>query len=111
MNKHRESEEKERKTKKFGLSSNNDRSICLEVFYEKDVLKNFEKFTGKWLCRNLILDDVPATQLVTLIKMKLRRMCFPLSFTKFLRTTFFMECLCCLFLSNVAKLKENNKHN
>ena len=31
---------------------------CLEVFYEKGVLRNFAKFTGKHLCQSLFFNKV-----------------------------------------------------
>ena len=34
------------------------RFLCLEVFYKKAVLKNFAKFTGKYLCQSLFLNKV-----------------------------------------------------
>ena len=34
------------------------RSSCPEVFYKKDVLRNFAKFTGKHLCQRLFLNKV-----------------------------------------------------
>ena len=34
------------------------RSTRLLIFYEKDVLKNFAKFTGKHLCQSLFLNKV-----------------------------------------------------
>ena len=49
----------------------------LEVFYKKVVLKNFEKFTGKHLCR-------PAT----LLKKRLWQWCFPVNFANFFKNTF-----------------------
>ena len=34
------------------------RFLCLEVFCKKAVLKNFAKFTGKYLCQSLFLNKV-----------------------------------------------------
>ena len=50
---------------------------------KKDVLRKFVKFTGKHLWYSLSLIR-PAT----LLKKRLRRRCFLVNFTKFLRTTF-----------------------
>ena len=55
----------------------------LEVFYEKGVLKNFTKFTGKHLCQSLFFDR-PAT----LLKKRLWVRCFLVNLAKFLRTPF-----------------------
>ena len=49
-----------------------------EVFCKKRDLKNFARFTGKNLCLR------PGT----LLKKKLRHMCFLVKFAKFLRTAF-----------------------
>ena len=37
------------------LSFSSPRSICLEVFFKKDIAKSFTKFTGKYLWRGLFL--------------------------------------------------------
>ena len=68
------------------------KSSRTEFFFKNVVLKNFAKFTGKHLCQSLR----PAT----LLKKRLWYRCFPVSFTKFLRTPFFTEHLCWLLLKN-----------
>ena len=60
------------------------RSSCLEVFYKKDVLENFAKFTGKHLCQILFFNEVAGP--ATLLKKRLWHRCFPVNFAKFLRT-------------------------
>ena len=50
---------------------------------KKSDLENFSKFTGKHLCQGLR----PAT----LLKKRLWHKCFPVNFTKFLRTPFLRE--------------------
>ena len=55
------------------------RSSPEEVFCKKDVLRNFTKFPGKHLCQSLFL------------KKRLWHRCFPVNFTKFLRTHFLTE--------------------
>ena len=40
----------------------------LEVFYYKNVFKNFPKFKGKQLCRSLIINEVAALGPATLLK-------------------------------------------
>ena len=51
-----------------------DRSTRLEVFCRKGVLRNFEKFIGKHL------------RTVTLLKKRFWYRCFPVNFSKFLKT-------------------------
>ena len=57
------------------------RSSRQEVFYEKGVLRNFTKLTGKHLCQSLFFNKVAG----------LRHRCFPVNFAKFLRTSFLTE--------------------
>ena len=33
-------------------------AATVEVFYKKDVLKNFAKFTGNYLCQSLLFNKV-----------------------------------------------------
>ena len=61
------------------------------MFCKKDVLINFTKFTGKHLCQSLFFNKVAALRPATLLKAKLWHRCFPVNFTKFLRTHFFIE--------------------
>ena len=56
-----------------------------EVFYKKEVLKHFAKFTRKHLCRSLFFIKVTG---VSLLKKRLRHRCFPATFLKFLRISF-----------------------
>ena len=64
------------------------RSSCPEVFCKKGVIRKFAKFTGKHLCQK------PAT----LLKKRLWHWCFPVNFTEFLRTRFYIEHLWWLLL-------------
>ena len=68
-----------------------NRSSCSEVFCKIGVLRNFAKFTGKYLCLSLFLDKVTGLRPATLLKERLWHRCFPVNFTKFLKTLFFME--------------------
>ena len=52
----------------------------------KGVLRNLVKFTGKDLCRGLSFNKVTSLRPATLLKKKLRRRCFHVSFSQFLRT-------------------------
>ena len=57
-----------------------------EVFYQKGVLKNFTKFTGKHLCWSLFFNKVAGLGCEALLKKRLQHRCFPENFVKFLRT-------------------------
>ena len=70
-----------------------------EVFYEKGVLRNFTKFTGKRLFQSLIFNNVACMRPAALLKKRLWHMCFPVNFVKFLRTPFFTENIWWLLLS------------
>ena len=59
-----------------------------EVFYKKVVLINLAKFTGKNLCLSLFFNKVTGFRPSALLKSRLRHRCFPVKFTKFLRTPF-----------------------
>ena len=58
------------------------------VLKNKDVLKNFTKFTGKQPCQSLFFDKFVGLRSATLIKKGLWHRCFPLNFVNFLRTPF-----------------------
>ena len=68
------------------------RSNYPEVFCKKGFLINFAKFTGKHLCQSLFFNS-SVLRLATLLKKSLWHMCFPVNFTKFLRTPFFYRTL------------------
>ena len=53
---------------------------------EKGVLKNFAKFTGKYLCQSLFFNTVAGLRPTTLLKKRLWYRCFPMNFVKFLGT-------------------------
>ena len=69
-------------------------SICRssrpEVFCKKDALKTYGKFTGKNLCWSLFIIKLQA--------FRFQYRCFPVSFTKFLRTPIFKNIWEQLFL-------------
>ena len=58
-----------------------------EVFCKKDVLRNFTKFTGKHLCRNLLFNKVAGLRK----KKKDWHRYFPVNFGKFRRTPLLTE--------------------
>ena len=74
------------------------RSSRPEVFCKNGVLRNFAKFTGKHLCQSLFFNKVAGLRPTTLLKKRLWHRCFPVNFTKFLRTPFHTEhsgsCFC-----------------
>ena len=74
------------------------RSSRLEVFCRKDVLRNFEKFTGKHLCQSLLFNKVAGLRTVTLLKKEILYRCFPVNFSKFLKTPSITEHLRWLLL-------------
>ena len=55
---------------------------------EKDVLRNFAKFTRKRLCQSLFFDKVAGLRPSTLLKKRLWHRCFPVNVEKFLKTPF-----------------------
>ena len=64
------------------------RSSRPELFCKKSVLKNFVKFTGKYLRQSLFFDKVGGLSPATLLKKGLWHKRFPVNFAKFLRTPF-----------------------
>ena len=81
------------------------RSSRLEVFCKKDVLKNFAKFIGKYLCQSFFFNKVVGLRSATLLKKRLWHRCFPVNFAKFLRTPFFAEHIWWLLLSILLSLE------
>ena len=86
-----------KKVRKRPASFRSSRQRCS---VKKGVLRNFEKFTGKHLCQRLFLMKLQALCLrpATLLKNRPWHWCFPVNFTKFLRTLFYIEHLCWLLL-------------
>ena len=64
------------------------RSSRPELYCKKRVLRNFAKFTGKHLCKSIFFNTVAVLKPATLFKKRLWHRCFPVNFTKFLRTPF-----------------------
>ena len=76
-----------------------------EVFYKKAVLSNFAIFTGKHLCRSLLLIKLLKRDS---IKKRLQQKCLPVNIVKFLRTpilkkTLANDCFCRLFLHHYPR--------
>ena len=61
-----------------------------EVFYDKVVLQNFSKLTGKRLCQSLFFNKVAGLRPGILLKNRLRHRCFPVNFESF-KNIFFTE--------------------
>ena len=74
------------------------RSSRLEVYCRKVFLRNFEKFTGKHLFQSLLFNEVVGLRAVTLLKKRPWHRCFPVNFSKFLRTPSVTEHLWWLLL-------------
>ena len=71
------------------------RSSRPEMFCKKDILKNFAKSRGKYLCHSLFFNKVTGW---ALFKKRVWHRCFPVNFAKFLRTPFHIEHLLWLLL-------------
>ena len=80
------------------INASKYRSSRLEVFCRKGVLRNFGNFTGKHLCRGLLYNKVAGLRTVTLLKKRFWYRCFPVNFSKFLKTPFITENLWWLLL-------------
>ena len=65
---------------------------------QKDVLRNFAKFTGKYLCECLFLDKVAGLRPAALLKRDPGTGVFTVNFAKSLRTPFLTEHLQWLLL-------------
>ena len=77
------------------------------MFCKKGVLRNFAKFTGKYLCQSLFFNKVAGLRPATLLKKRLWHRCLPVNFGKFLRTPFLIEQLWWLLLSSHHKQANN----
>ena len=64
------------------------RSSHQKCSLKKVFLKNFTKFSGKYLCWSLFFNKVSGMRPTTLLKMILQQRCFPVNFVKCLRTLF-----------------------
>ena len=78
-----------------GISSKY-RSSNRRCSVKKGVIRNFAKFTGKYLRQSLFFNKVAGgpCNLVTLLKKRLWRRCFPVNFANFLRTLFLQNTFC-----------------
>ena len=74
------------------------RSSRLEVFCRKGVFRKFEKSTGKNFCQSLLFNKNAGQTTVTLLKKRFWYWCFPVNFSKFLKTPSITEHLRWLLL-------------
>ena len=58
------------------------------MFYEKGILENLAKFTGKHMSQSLFLNNVASLMAATSIEKRLWYRCIPVNFAKALRTIF-----------------------
>ena len=79
-------------------SLSKQRSSQPEVFCKKFVFRNFAKFKGKHLCQSRFFNKVAGLRPATLLKKRLWHRYFPVTFAKFLKTSFFTEDLRWLLL-------------
>ena len=63
----------------------------LEVFYKKIGLRNFAKFTRKYLCKSLFFNKIAGLRPEISLQKRLWHRYFPANFAKFLRTPFLTE--------------------
>ena len=63
------------------------------MFYEKSVLRNFTKFTGKHLCQSLFYDKAAGLTPATLFKKETLAQVFSCEFCEISKNTFFTEYL------------------
>ena len=70
---------------------------------KKRVLRNFAKFTGKYLCQSFFFNEVAILRSATLFKKRFWHRCFPLNFAKFLRTSFLKEHLRWLLIKPILE--------
>ena len=63
-----------------------DRSSQQRCSVKTGALGNFAKFTEKYLCQSLFLNKVAGLRPAILLKKRLRHRCFPVNFSKFVRT-------------------------
>ena len=75
------------------------RSSYQKCSIKKGVLRNFAKFTGKYLCQSLFFNKIAGLGPATLLKKRLWHRCFAVKFAKFLRTPFVTEHLRWLLLT------------
>ena len=68
------------------------------MFCKRGVLRNFAKFTGKYLYQTFFFNKVAGLRFATLLKRRLWHRCFPVNFAKFLKTSFLAEHLWWLLL-------------
>ena len=82
-----------------------------ELFYQKSVLRNFKKFTGKTYARVSFLIKLQTSTCNFIKKETQAHVFFPVNFTKFLRTHFLQNTSGWLFLKTRSKIKLKRTKN
>ena len=80
------------------------RSSHQKCSVRKGLLRNFAKFTGKYLCQSLFFTKVAGLRPESLLKIRLWYKCFPVNFAKFVRTLFLQNTSGWLILAIVVLL-------
>ena len=76
---------------------------------KKGALRNFAKFTGKYLCQSLFFNKVAVFKPATLLKERIWHRCFPVNFAKFLKRPFCRTHLDdCFWRQALLKSRKNN---
>ena len=86
----------------MSLEYHKRRSSHQRYAVRKGVLRNFAKFTGKHLRQSFFFSKVAGLRLATLLKKRPWHRCFPLDFSKFLRTPFLPNTFAGLLLYRVT---------
>ena len=76
-----------------------------EMFYKKDVLRNFAKFTGKYLCQSIFFIKSAVLRSENLWKKRFWHRCFPVNFAKSVKTPQFTKAFQWLLFYLVLLLK------
>ena len=66
-------------------------AVAQRCSVKKYFLRNFAKFTGKHLCQSLFFNKVADLRPEALLIKRLCQRCFPVNFSRFLRTPFLTE--------------------
>ena len=80
------------------------KEALVQRFCNKDVLRNFAKFTGKHLRQRFFFNKLAGLRHATLLKKRLWHRCFAVIFAKFLRTPFQKNTSGRLFLYMATKV-------
>ena len=87
---------------RFCVSSDSEKTECNKdftrnrsnrpkVICKKGVLRNFAKFTEKYLCQSLFFNKIAGLKPATILKKRIWHRCFLVKLAKFLRAPFLTE--------------------